>query len=66
MGALYAVLGLVIGIAIDEAFRQRMGSAGRGAELDRSPRSPSAKKSRTDVRPSCVCDQFAAQDYYDR
>jgi hypothetical protein len=73
MGALYALLGLVLGVALTEALRGHVGSArrqsteqpGRGLphySLSRhSQRRPSPNK-----RPAQVSEHFIARDYYDR
>lgn len=73
MGALYALLGLVLGVALSEALHGRVGSAprqsaeqlGRGLAhyaLSRHFESgPSPNK-----QPGQVSEHFIAQDYYDR
>jgi hypothetical protein len=69
MGAVYALLGLVFGVAITEVVRRRKGNAskkpetGRGPRLPRSFAAPQLMRAQQGSRATSL---FLAQDYYDR
>jgi len=69
MGAAYALLGLVFGVAITEVVRCRKGNAskkpetGRGPGLPRSFATPQLTMAQQGSR---ATGRFLAQDYYDR
>jgi hypothetical protein len=68
MGAVYALLGLVFGVAIAEALHWRVGNAGKGPGIQPGlgpRRSPAAQSTQTSQTPHSSA-RFRAQDYYDR
>lgn len=68
MSALYALLGIAIGVAISEVARRRFANAGKEHRTtpNRGSRGHPAAPPPDDERPAHLCHRFLAQDYYDR
>jgi len=69
MGAVYALLGLVFGVATTEAVRWRKDGKGKKPETGRGPQLPHSfapPQLTTTQQGSRATGRFLAQDYYDR
>lgn len=65
MRAAYALLGLVVGIVMDEVIRRHTRSAAERAGRFRDQPRPTGDRGRRQNSPQSDCG-FLAQDYYDR